>query len=274
MKGTMVFIVKWLVIAVLRISFQCVVPDPWNQASGRCINQVRAYTSVMLDDEDNRHQFAFWITNGVIDVTTQLQIGLAPIYLLSILHLPAAKKRLSLLSFTPNTTYRTPPNLHAYVLTQPRTIPLAVLRLVYLYKVYHSSDTAMSAVIAALVIVVHTNYCIVASCLPFLKPLIDSLDIGLMTNDIRVLRRSEESTKDKSRINPFAILSRRKRYRTPNAYGWTRFPTSSDYPSTVTAGYGNDFEFQNLERHGSQDRMVINQTKTTVVSVCPKVLRQ
>ena len=42
-KGTTAFIVMWLIVATLCISFQCAVPHPWDQASGRCFNQVRAH---------------------------------------------------------------------------------------------------------------------------------------------------------------------------------------------------------------------------------------
>ncbi|MCJ1452317.1 hypothetical protein MMC28_002659 [Mycoblastus sanguinarius] len=211
-KSTIIFILTWLAIAVLCVIFQCAVPQPWDHASGRCFNGL-----------------AFWIANGVIDVTTQLLIGLAPI-----------------------------------------TIPLTVLRLVFLYTAYHSSHTKISSFHTALVTVIYTNYCIIASCLPFLKPLVDSLAVGLMTNDIRVPIRSEDSINDKDKFNPFAILSGRNGFKARNAYGWTRSPTS-EYTSTVTAGRDNDVEFRDLERYGSRDRMVINQTKTTVVSSDPRV---
>ncbi|CAD6573233.1 MAG: hypothetical protein ASARMPREDX12_005913 [Alectoria sarmentosa] len=196
----------------------------------------------------------FWIINGVIDVTTQLLIGLAPLYLLFNVHLPMAKKRLVLLSFTPNIT----------------TIPFTVLRLVYLYKVYHSSDTTIDTVKAALVTVLHANYCIIASCVPFLRPVVATLTIGLTTNDIRVPARSEWSIMDKSKTNPFAILTRGKRVQTRNPHGWTRFPASSDFTSTVTVGQDKDTELQSLERYGSQNVMIIHQTKTTVVSSDPR----
>ena len=150
-----------------------------------------------------------------------------------------------------------------------RTVPFAVLRLVYLFKVYHSTDTTIDAVDVALVTVIHTNYCINSSCVPFLKPLIDALSTGLMTNDIRVPATLTESSKDKIRINPFAILSGDKRFE-KNAYGWTRCPNASNYTSTVTGGKDNDLELQNLERFGSRERMVINQTKTTEVHSDPK----
>lgn len=52
---------------------------------------------------------AFWVVNGVLDIITQISVGLAPIYLLYHLHLKAANKRLAFLSFTPNLTYAWPP---------------------------------------------------------------------------------------------------------------------------------------------------------------------
>lgn len=116
-KVTTMFVVTWLVIVVLCILFQCAVPDPWDQASGRCFDQVRTHALTMPYHENDEDQLAFWMSNGVIDVTTQLLTGLAPLYLLSNLHLPIAKKRLALLSFTPNLTYQIPPDLHDHVLT-------------------------------------------------------------------------------------------------------------------------------------------------------------
>ena len=161
-------------------------------------------------------------------------------------------------------------NGYCSIANKSRTIPLSVLRLVYLYKAYSSSDLTASAFDATLVTVIHTNYCIIASCIPFLKPLVDSLSVGLMTNDIRVPIRSEEpTTKRTGKVNPFAILSGGKGYKTRNAYGWTRYPTSG-YTSTVTAGKDIDVEFRDLVGQGSTDRMVINQTRTMAVSSDPR----
>ena len=126
----------------------------------------------------------------------------------------------------------------------------------------------MSSFQPTLITVIHANYSIIASCLPFLKPLIDSLAIGLITNNIQVPIGSEDSTKKRDKINPFAILSG-KGFNTRNLYGWTR-SQSSDYTATVTTGGRNDVELQDIERYGSRDRMVINQTRTTVVASDPR----
>lgn len=139
----------------------------------------------------------------------------------------------------------------------------------YLSKVYHSTDTTIDAVDTALVTVIYPNYCIISICVTFLKPVIEALSIGLMTNDIRVPTRLTESSKDRTRMIPFAILSGEKRLK-KSAYGWTRYPTSSNYTSIVIAGKDTDLELQNLERFGSRERMVINQTKTTEVHSDPK----
>ena len=126
----------------------------------------------------------------------------------------------------------------------------------------------MSSFNTALITVIHTNYSIIASCLTFLKPLIDSLAVGLITNNIRVPIRPQDDTKKKEKLNPFAILGG-KGFSTRNFYGWTR-SQSSGYSATITAGTGNDVELQDMERYGSRDRMVINQTKTTVVASDPR----
>ena len=121
---------------------------------------------------------------------------------------------------------------------------------------------------AELITVIHTNYSIIASCLTFLKPLIDSLAVGLITNNIRIPVRPQDDTKKKDKLNPFAILGG-KGFNTRNFYGWTR-SQSSGYSATVTTGTVNDVELQDLEQYGSRDRMVINQTKTTVVASDPR----
>ena len=195
---------------------------------------------------------------------SQLFIGFAPVYLLFSLQLPASKKRLAMVSFMPNITYvilRVPPGR---ALTQRRTLPLVILRLVYLFKADHSSDRTMSSFDTALITVIHANYSIIASCLPFFMPLVDSIAVGLMANNIRVPIRFEDSTKKKDKVNPFAILGG-EGFSTRNFYGWTR-SQNSGYNATVTAGTENILELQGLERYGSRDRMVINQTKTTVVA--------
>ena len=156
---------------------------------------------------------------------------------------------------------------NAFPLTRDRTIPLSILRLVYLSQASDSSDVTLDSFDAALVTEIHTNYSIIASCLPFLKPLVDALAIGLISNDIR-LREDSGNVKDK--INSFGVLGDRG-FEKRNLYGWGRSQNSgnTEYISKITAGKHNDVELRGLERYGSQERMVINQTTTTVVTSDP-----
>ena len=103
--GTLYFVGIWLVVALFCILFQCKAPHTWDEASGRCFNQVRALTSINDRIESNGMQLDFWIANGVVDVVTQLLVGLTPIYLLMNLQLSAANKRLAMAAFAPNITY-------------------------------------------------------------------------------------------------------------------------------------------------------------------------
>lgn len=152
-----------------------------------------------------------------------------------------------------------------------RTIPLVVLRLIYLHKLYQSADRTIASFHVEVVTAVHTNFSIMAACLPFLKPVMDSLSVGLMRNDIALPGRSgDESQQSSSRdkFNPFAILSGRQEFVPKRSSGWTKFPTS-DYTSAVTAARDDGIEFRDLKPSASKDRMVIKQTKTIVQSSDP-----
>ena len=86
-----------------------------------------------------------------------------------------------------------------------------------------------------------------------------------MTNDIRIPINDDPKNKTAKdgKMNPFAILGSGSRYaKRTTAYGsgWTR--------SIVHTGKGNEqeHELRALERYGSRERMVINQTRTAEVT--------
>ena len=103
-KGVISFIAVWLVVAIFCIAFQCALPHPWNQNSEHCFNRVCLWLCNRQRKADVI-QLGFWISNGTIDVVSQILIALAPIYLLFNLHLPVANKLLAFVSFTPTLTY-------------------------------------------------------------------------------------------------------------------------------------------------------------------------
>ena len=118
--------------------------------------------------------------------------------------------------------------------------------------------------------IIHTNGSVIASCLPFLKPVADSLDIGLMKNDIQVPLGSDDANAGANRMNPFSISNGREISRTTNAhrYNWDAKP-GDNFTSTAAAARDQEHQLQEFKQSHSQDRMVIKQTKTTDVSSYP-----
>ena len=152
-----------------------------------------------------------------------------------------------------------------------RTIPLAILRLTFYRKARSYPNNAANSVNLVLVTIVHTNYSVIATCLTFLKPMVDSLHIGLMKNDIRIPLEQDESTTGDKKVNPFSILSGRATNDGQNIRREPWHPMSGGVStSTVAATKNREFELQGLEHHSSQERMIIKQTKTTDVSSYPR----
>ena len=101
--------------------------------------------------------------------------------------------------------------------------------------------------------------------------MVDSLHIGLMVNDIRVPIESEDMTVSGKRINPFSLSNRKKTKTALNSHRQAWNPSSGGMStSTATTAEDPDLQLQDLEQQGSQDRMIIKQTKTTDVSSYPR----
>lgn len=139
-----------------------------------------------------------------------------------------------------------------------RTIPLSILRLIYLWDSSKSSNITMNSFNFSIVTVIHTNYSIITSCLPFLKPILDVLAVGVITNDVRIPLDNQTLTSNKA-VNAFALLSGKGRQ---NLSGWTK----ASHSAAISGGQQKSAELgQFREGFGSQDRMVINETRTTEV---------
>jgi len=102
------------------------------------------------------------------------------------------------------------------------TIPLTILRLIYIYRSDHSPDLTWDTFNLALVSEIQINYNVIASCIPFMRPLFDSLALGLVNMTI-LPPVNEDTTLSKidefgvhnrlNRLNPYAIFSGRPRER-------------------------------------------------------------
>ena len=149
-------------------------------------------------------------------------------------------------------------------------MPLVILRLTYFQQAQRYFGTAANSFNFVLVTVIHTNGSVIASCMTFLKPVADSLEIGLMKNNIRVPLGSDDTNVGANKINPFSISNGREMNRTANAYRYNWDAKPGDiFTSTATAASDQEHQLHNLKQSDSQDMMVIKQTKTTDVSLYP-----
>ncbi|MCJ1376853.1 hypothetical protein MMC20_008098 [Loxospora ochrophaea] len=154
-RGVMIFAVVWAVTAIFAIAFQCHVPNPWTIiVSDRCFNQP-----------------AFWDVIEVFDMLVDLVVTILPIYLLSDVKLPWSKKLFIMSAFA----------------GRALMLPVTILRLVYISSAYHSLDRTYADFNTVITTVVDVNISIILACIPFLKPFVDSLQIGLFNSDPRIL---------------------------------------------------------------------------------------
>ena len=122
-----------------------------------------------------------------------------------------------------------------------------------------ASDPTYSSFNTALIMEIHTMLAIIAACLPFTKPLIDSLSTGLLGSDLRSTHGG--SARD-SRFSRF-MLSHSASRPGRSSRGYLG-PSFSGNLSPI--GHG-DLELSEgfPEVNEKRDKMVINRTITTTV---------
>ena len=79
------------------------------------------------------------------------------------------------------------------MLTAARTIPLVILRLIYLFQAHGSVDSTWVSFNLSLLTILHTNISVIAACISFFKPIIDSLAPGFIGNDLHFSLDSNEA---------------------------------------------------------------------------------
>ncbi|KAF7945628.1 uncharacterized protein EAE97_004666 [Botrytis byssoidea] len=172
----------WSLISIVVIALQCQLPDPWEYEPGKCINVVRylqvskfcILTSVTVP------QRVFWTVNAVVDSLTQVFIGLLPVYILNALKMEDSKKRLTILLFSPNLfpfVFRIKRRVTNSTINN-RTLPILILRIIYLYNTIDSTNYTWDSFNLALMTNLHSSFTIILSCVPFSKSIIDSLIVA------------------------------------------------------------------------------------------------
>ncbi|CZT43051.1 related to integral membrane protein [Rhynchosporium secalis] len=138
------FVVLWAFSTEFAIAFQCTLPTPWEFITSECFN-----TTTM------------WNVTGFLDILTDIAIILLPGYLVWRLRMPKSKKVLVVIIF----------GFRIFIL------PLTIWRLQVL-NTESVDDKTFPLYREYLATTVQLNFAIVAACIPFVKPFMESMNSG------------------------------------------------------------------------------------------------
>lgn len=145
-------------------------------------------------------------------------------------------------------------------------IPLAILRMVYLSSAAKSSDRTFADFNTTIVTEIDMNLSIIFACFPFLKPVMDGLQTGLLTSDIHILDTKKPSTGTDSSfgLSTWSKKSRQdanKIYQGPHQ----RLNTQESITQPVVAAAGNDW--QDVESMDKNEESAKGIKKTTAIAL-------
>ena len=141
-----------------------------------------------------------------------------------------------------------------------RVIPVIVVRLVYLNARSNSADATFDDFATALITSIHVSLSITVSCIPFIKPVMDSLETGILASDVHSSSQDAKSgyalrwpgTSSPGKARPGAMKG----------------PEASNHGNCVTVSTDIDNEDRAGDLNmGSRDQLVIKQTRTAAVDV-------
>lgn len=92
-------------------------------------------------------------------------------------------------------------------------IPIIIIRLVFLNDASFSSDRAFDDFNTVLLTSIHTNLSIVVTCIPFVKPIMDGIQSGILASDVR----SQAPTSSSG----YLLSTARKRFHRPEGSKYT-----------------------------------------------------
>ncbi|KAL8682987.1 MAG: hypothetical protein Q9186_000982 [Xanthomendoza sp. 1 TL-2023] len=203
---------------------QCPVPRTWTILSNKCFDQA-----------------SFWDAFGTMDIILDLACGLLPVYLLRDLQMIWSRKLPVIL----------------FLSSRVLLIPLTVVRIVYINNASSSSDHPRDDFPAVMVTSIHANLSILITCVPFIKPVMDSLQTGILASDVHATRSRHPSyalrwLKDSSTQGGNSI-----------SQTWARNPAQSS-SATATGGVNEEQGDRGLSV-SSREGMIIKQTKTVAI---------
>ncbi|MCJ1465194.1 hypothetical protein MMC07_003810 [Pseudocyphellaria aurata] len=209
--GVMIFNCISAMVAIFCVAFQCSLPHPWAILLDKCFDQQ-----------------AFWIAFGVMDIAADVATILSSIILLHDLHVERSQKSPIIMAFA----------------SRALMIPIVIVRLVLLKATVNSADHPYDDFAVAITTIVHINISIIVSCIPFLKPVMDSLQTGVLASDLRTTRHSSGHL-PAARKTPKILMENQPHH---------------GYSATATSS-GNDDPRDTIT---SEDEKMVIQKKTTV----------
>ena len=144
-----------------------------------------------------------------------------------------------------------------------RLIPIIVVRLVYLNSASRSADHPFDDFTAVLASSIQANLSVIVTCIPFIKPVMDSLQTGILVSDVH--------TTVSARQPSYALRWLGNGSTTRVGSSFNMWPKNSRHGNSTTATSGGRSE-EDRERvlgFGSEERMIITQTRTVAVQSEP-----
>ena len=122
-------------------------------------------------------------------------------YMLHDLRIKKSKRIVAMLAFMARLMYLISPS-HTLVLTICRLLPVIITRLVYVIPAYRTHDRPFDDYHLAIATSVHINFSVLASCTPFLKPIMSNLQSGILAIDMRSQHRTSTRSPGQTRTRP------------------------------------------------------------------------
>ncbi|KIL85461.1 hypothetical protein FAVG1_11419 [Fusarium avenaceum] len=202
---TEAFISAWALCSILVTIFQCSLPKPWDYMYGTCFNRG-----------------IFWTVVDMLNIATDILITGILIDMFKSLQTPRSKKVLVIAAFG----------------CRMLITPVIISHIYYLRRATELGNPIFDMWIPAVVVQIIQCLSILVTCVPFLKPLMDSLETGQM-NAGEVLQTRIKGTNSKSQTGDtvgqrhfaprtFRALSsltsnassRRRNYEMVEGYSW------------------------------------------------------
>ncbi|KAK7431015.1 hypothetical protein QQZ08_002545 [Neonectria magnoliae] len=151
--GTEALIGLWAISSIAASSFQCSLPEPWDYIKGQCFNRP-----------------VFWIYVDVLNIVTDLAITAILIEMFIHLQTSSAKKSLVIGVF----------GCRVFI------IPPIICHMYYYKRAIDSKNPLFNMWVPTIILQVIQCMSVMATCIPYLKPFLDSLESGQMiAGDLR-----------------------------------------------------------------------------------------